>query len=101
MSTKIASSWRRDWLRTSIADVAGNGHPLDPDDVKTLPVRHQETAKAIAANARALHRDGRQAEALAYAREHIAELDGQIDEDWSPQRTRPDKTVIDEIRGGF
>ena len=100
MTTRTAS-WRSDWLRTSIADVVGNGQPLDPADVKLLPVRAQEVVKAIASNARAMHREGRQAKALAYAREQVADLDDKIHRDWSPPRTRPDKSIVDEIRGGF
>jgi hypothetical protein len=91
---------RAEWLRVVFADVAGAGKPIDEHDLQQLPVKHHAELKAIAANARSLHRAGQQADALNLARAAVRELDTQIDPDWFPKRERPDATIVDEIRGG-
>jgi hypothetical protein len=88
---------RAQWLRCSIADVAGHGHAVDLDDLAALPEDVQAEALTIAQHAQSLYRAGMTAAALEGARTAIEELNTRIDEDWTPPDERPDQDIIDSI----
>jgi hypothetical protein len=96
-----ATRSRRSWLRTSFADVAGSGHPLDPADLDALPAIHRVTAKAIADNAAQLHAAGEQDAARHAARVGFTKLETQLPDAWRPPSIeRPSDELLDAIQRG-
>ena len=92
---------RWDWLRGSIADVAGAGGAPDRADIERVPEKHRPRVREIDAEARRLHEQGDQAAARQHAREELLAVEGDIAPTWKvPGVERPDEALLDEIQAG-
>jgi hypothetical protein len=91
---------RQQWLRTNIADVAGNGGTITEADLWALPTNARSRALEIAKETLADFQAGNQERSRGWAREQLHALEQEIPASWRPPREeRPSRELLDEIRG--